>query len=132
MLSLSPTSHYVFPACTAFSYYHFLTLLHSLTITFLLCLLVDLTLLFHLVPFSLVVLTKSLSISICCVLLTASYLLSDSIAIPCRSLLILSLLTSDHACLLAGSSALVPWLLHAIYNIPQRINDPSALAVSAL
>ena len=36
MLSLSPTSHYLFPACNVFSYYHFLILLHSLTVTFLL------------------------------------------------------------------------------------------------
>ena len=37
----------------------------------------------------------------------------------CRSLLPSSLLTSNRACLLPGSSTLVPWLLHAGYHIPQ-------------
>ena len=68
MLSCSPISHYFSPACTVFSHYHFLILSHSLTITFLPHLLVDLTRIFHLVPFSLTVFTKSLGMFICCVL----------------------------------------------------------------
>jgi hypothetical protein len=130
ILSCSPTSHYFLPACTVLSYSHFLTLLHSLTVIFLSRLLADITLFFHLVPFSRVVLTKSLvylfvafSVDRCDVTLAASYLLSDSIAILCRlpsvSLLLSSLLTSNRACLPPGSSTLVPWLLHAGYHIPQ-------------
>ena len=109
---------------------HFLTLLCSLAVTFLSRLLVNLTLSLHLVPFSLVILTKSLVYlsaafpgDRCDVILAASYLLSDSIATLCRlpsvSLLPSSLLTSNRACLLPGSSTLVPWLLHAGYHIPQ-------------
>ena len=130
ILSCSPTSHYFLPACIVPSCSHFLTLLHSLTVTFLPRLLADMTLFFHLVPFSLVVLTKLLvylfaafSVDRCDVTLAASYLLSDSIAILCRlplaSLLPSLLLTSNRACLLPGSSTLVPWLLHAGYHIPQ-------------
>ena len=130
ILSCSPTSHYFLPACTVLSHGHFLTLLHSLTVIFLSRLLADTTLFFHLVPFSRVVLTKSLvylfaafSVDRCDVTLAASYLLSDSIAILCRlplaSLLPSLLLTSNRACLLPGSSTLVPWLLHAGYHIPQ-------------
>ena len=120
----------LFPDHTVLSYSHFLTLLCSLAVTFLSCLLVNLTLSLHLVPFRLVFFTKSLvylfaafSGDRCDVILTASYLLSDSIATLCRlplvSLLPSSLLTSNRAYLLPGSSTLVPWLLHAGYHIPR-------------
>ena len=86
----------LFPVHTVFSYSHFLTLLYSLAVTFLFRLLVNLTLSLHVVPFSLVILTKSLvylfaavSGDRCDVILAASYLLSDSIATLCRLPLVL-------------------------------------------
>ena len=116
----------LFPVHTVLSYSHFLTLLYMLAVIFLSRLLVNLTLSPHLVPFSLVVLTKSLiylfaafSGDRCDVSLAVSHLLSDSIATLCQSLSASSLLTSHRACLLPGSSTLVPWLLHAGYHIPQ-------------
>ena len=120
----------LFPVHTVLSYSHFLTLLYALAVTFLSRLLVNLTLSLHLVLFRLVFFTKSLvylfaafSGDRCDVILAASYLLSDSIATLCRlpsvSSLPSLLLTSNRACLLLGSSTLVPWLLHAGYHIPR-------------
>ena len=116
----------LFPVHTLLSYSHFLTLLYMLAVTFLSRLLVNLTLSPHLVPFSLVVLTKSLIYLFAAfsgdrydVPLAVSPLLSDAIATLCRSLLASLLLTSSRAYPLPGNSALVPLLLHAGYRNPQ-------------
>ena len=112
---------------------------YSLTVTFLSRLLDDPTPSFALVPFSLAASTKALvylsasfSVDRCDATLAASYLFSDAVTILCRLPLVSSLLTSSRAYPPPGSSILVPLLLHIDYPNPPKINDPGALAVSAL